>query len=412
RWTEDAMVRRARRALEGPARWLRPLVREVLATYPRPPADRPRELAAYVEIVLGEPAFGAPPPPRVRRHPVGFTPRMARMPWPVPAIPTLGALSDFLDTNAATLEWLADARGLEHRAADERLRNYRYTWVARRSGPPRLIEAPKARLKVLQRRVLREILAHIPPHDAAHGFVAGRSARSHAARHAGRAVVLCLDLEDFFVSVAPGRLFGVLRTAGYPEAVAHGLTALCTNATPVDVVAAAPFTLRRRLAHTHLPQGAPTSPALANLVAFALDRRLAGLAARAGATYSRYADDLTFSGGPRVHASLAWLRANVERIVRDEGFRLNTSKTRYMTAAGRQHVTGIVVNVHPNVAREEYDALKALLHEAERRGLAAANRANVPDLRAHVLGRISWIGALNAARGARLRERFDRIAWE
>lgn len=397
-WTEDALWRRARAALQAPApRWLRPLVREVLAAYERAPADRPRELAAYVGIVLDERRTRGPIP-RVRHPFVGVTPRMAPTPWPaVPAIATLGDLAGFLVVDHGVLEWLADAQSRERRARDERLRNYRYGWVPRRNGPARLIEAPKQRLKGLQRRVLDDILVHVPPHPAAHGFVRGRSARTHAAAHAGRPVVLALDLRDFFLSIAAGRVYGIFRAAGYPEGVAHALTALATNAAPVDVCDAAPFSLRRRLRTPHLPQGAPTSPALANLVAFRLDRRFAGLAAAAGATYTRYADDLTFSGS---HGAISTLRAAVAGIVRDEGFAVHPAKTRFMTAAGRQRVTGVVVNAHPNLARDEYDRLRAAVHHAER---------GEPYDRAQLLGRISWLASLNPSRGARLRARLEAI---
>ena len=400
-WTEDAMVRRARAALDRPAgTWLRVLAREVLAGYHRPPADRPRELAAYVEIVLGEQRTLAPAP-RSRHPPVGVEPAMARMPWAVPEIPTLGDLAAFLDLEAGALEWFADVRGLERHVADARLRHYRYAWVPKRSGPPRLIEAPKARLKALQRRVLREILAPIPVHDAAHGFVRNRSAVTNAACHTGRAVVLGLDLEDFFSSVAAGRVYGVLRTAGYPESVAHTLTGLCTNAVPSGVTEAAGFDQRRRLRTPHLPQGAPTSPALANLAAFRLDRRLAGLADATATTYTRYADDLTFSGD--AHGPLARVRRAATAIARDEGFRVHPAKTRFATAAGRQRVTGAVVNVRPNLVRGEYDRLRAAVHAAE--------RGDVEADRAQLLGRIAWLSALNPARGARLRARVDRVRW-
>jgi hypothetical protein len=129
------------------------------------------------------------------------------------------------------------------------------------------------------------------------------------------------------------------------------------------------------------------------------------------ATYSRYADDLTFSGGEHLLRALPALRGAVGHIVRDEGFALNGAKTAVMTAAGRQRVCGVVVNERTNVARSEYDALKAVLHNAAVHGPAAQNRAGVPDFRAHLLGRISWVATLHPQRGARLRERFDAVDW-
>lgn len=386
KWEEQPMWARGRAVYGFAPRWLRRVVREVLAAYPHPPADRPRELAAFIALALRDNR-----PPRPVRVPV-FSPRMVRAPWPVPRIDTTGELAERLELDAGQLAWLADVRGLERHASEERLRNYRYALLPRPGGTPRVIEKPKLRLKEIQRWILREILVWIPAHQAAHGFVPGRSALTHAARHTGRPAVLRVDLEDFFASVTAGRVYGIFRAAGYTEAVAHTLTGLCTNACRLDV----PSPLRRRLATPHLPQGAPTSPALANLAAHGLDRRLSGL----GAGYSRYADDLTFSGGHRIRGLLPAIAA----IVRDEGFRVNARKTRLMSSGGRQTVTGIVVNARPNVPRAEYDRLKALLHTAARDGPGELERD-------HVLGRIAWVAALNPARGRKLRSTFAAIDW-
>jgi hypothetical protein len=188
-------------------------------------------------------------------------------------------------------------------------------------------------------------------------------------------VVIRLDLEDFFNSIAADRIYGIFRTAGYPEAVAHALTGLSTNVVPTGFWEALPrpadplqisahHRLGRRLATPHLPQGAPTSPALANLAAFKLDRRLAGLAASLEINYTRYADDLTFSGPVKLARLAGTIRRAVAEIARDDGFTVNEHKTTLMTRAGRQRVCGIVTNDHLNVARAEYDALKAILHNS------------------------------------------------
>ncbi len=412
-WTEDALARRGAEALDPRPRWLRAVARAVLAAYHRPPLDRPRELAAYIELQLREPRSDRPPP-RVRRW-LAFEPEMARTPWPVPAIESPGALAEWLRSDPAQLAWLADARGLERHVTEPRLRRYTYAWLPRPAGgPARVIEAPKARLKAIQRQILHAILDRVPAHDAAHGFVPGRSVRTHAALHTGRALVLRLDLEDFFACVSAARVFAIFRTAGYPEAVAHALTALTTNVVPRDAWHAvrAPdpraYRLGRRLATPHLPQGAPTSPALASLAAFRLDARLNGLARATGTTYSRYADDLTFSGD---RPPVGLLIGATTEIARAEGFRIGAAKTRVRSRAARQLVAGVVVNEHLNVPRREYDRLKALLHDAASHGPQAANRAGVPDLRAHVRGRIAWVAAINPERGRRLLERFDAVAW-
>ncbi len=396
-WELGAMTARARRAV-GRRVWLRTVALEVLEAYHRPPLDRPRELSAYVEIVIDELAPRTLPP-RVLREPL-FHPATVHAPWPVPRIDTTGELASFLELEPGELEWFADVRGLERVTGDERLRHYRYAQLPRPKGPPRVIERPKPRLKALQRRLLHELLDWIPVHDAAHGFVRGRSARTHATLHTGRRVVVRLDLEDFFAGVTAARVYGILRTAGYPEAVAHALTGLCTNVVPVSESVPGHYRLSRRLATPHLPQGAPTSPALANLAAFTLDRRLTGLAAAVGARYTRYADDLVLSSDRRLRTP----EAMIAEIAADEGFRVNVAKTRVMGRGRRQTVTGVVVNAHPNVPRADYDTLKAILHRASLDGPAGLDPS-------HLLGRIAWVESLNPARGAKLRERFAAIRW-
>ncbi len=422
-WDENRLTVRSGRALTAPPpRWIGPLVREVLGAYHRPPADRPRELARFIALQLELMPSSDRPAPRVRRWFVAEL-AMGRRRWPVPELASVGALADWLDLGIGHLDWLADARGLERTTSHERLRNYRYVWLPRAGGPPRLTERPKARLKAIQRQLLHDLLDWIPAHDTAHGFTRGRSVRSHAAAHVGEHVVISLDLEDFFSSVPAGRVYGIFRTAGYPEPVAHSLTALTTNAVPVAEWATvtrpsdasrvgAHHRLGRRLATPHLPQGAPTSPALTNLAVFGLDRRLAALAEANGVTYTRYADDLTFSGPRSLLRGADRFRATVARAAREEGFFVNDRKSALMTRAGRQRVCGVVVNDRLNVARSEYDELKAILHNAARSGPASQNRHGVADFGAHLLGRIAWVESLNPARGARLRARFELIAWD
>jgi RNA-directed DNA polymerase len=364
-WNERALADRAGRALERRPRWVRPLAREVLGAYHRPPSD----------VGDGE------------------------------------------------LAWFADARALERTVEDERLRHYSYATLRRAGRPVRVIERPKRRLKDIQRRILHEILNRIPAHEASHGFTRGRSVRSHASEHTGQFVVIRLDLEDFFASIAANRIYGIFRTAGYPESVAHSLTALTTNVVPARLWESLPqpanaaqidvhHRLGRRLATPHLPQGAPTSPALANLAAFRLDRRLTGLAASLKVSHTRYADDLTFSGSSRLVRAANTLRRAVAEIAREEGFSVNDHKSMLATGAGRQRVCGVVVNERLNVPREEYDALKAILHNARMQGPASQNREAVPDFRAHLLGRLSWIESLNPGRGEKLRRAFASIVWQ
>ena len=416
-WEPSSMAARGRAAVGTRRRkWLDELARATRSAYPEAPHDRPRELA---EFVAACPPFheGWTPSLRVRHWheaPTAMGPNPGR--WPVRPLPDVAALRAWLGLSAGELAWFADTRSQERSVADERLRHYRYTWIAKPGGG-RLLEAPKPRLKAIQRAVLDEIVAAIPVHDAAHGFRAGRGVHTAVAPHAGRDTVVHLDLEAFFPSVGPGRVFAILRTAGYPEPVAHLLTGLVTNAVPGHVarhaLESSPRSRRmvQALRAPHLPQGAPSSPARANLAAQGLDRRVDALARSVGARYTRYADDLVLSGSRRLADHAAGIIAKVDRIAIDEGFRVNDAKTSVRRRHQRQQVTGVVVNGGANVPREDYDRLRALLHNAARHGPASQNRDGHPHFRSHVLGRISWVASLNADRGVKLREAFDRVDW-
>ncbi|HET7489332.1 MAG TPA: reverse transcriptase family protein [Acidimicrobiales bacterium] len=423
-WELAAMTRRAQRAVGERRVWLRDLAHVSGRAYPSPPLDRPRELAALVAACrpLVDRFEERRPPPAVRHWFLAPT-AMGERRWPVVPLDTVRDLRDLLGLTLPDLRWLADVRGLERGAPEGPLRHYRYRWVPKGDGSGRLIEAPKQTLKHIQRVLLREILDRVPPDAHAHGFHPGRSALTFAAAHAGRPLVVRLDLEDFFSSVPAGRAFGVYRRCGYPEPVAHLLTGLTTNAVPSTVLAGAPRPLAagdldrwrrqaRRLAAPHLPQGAPTSPAVANLAALRLDRRLAGLAGAAGLTYGRYADDLALSSPHRLPAGqVARLLDAAAGIAAEEGFRLNASKTTVRHAGQRQRLVGLVVNERPTIGRHEYDRLRAILHNAARHGPAGQNRAGHADFRAHLRGRVVWVEHVDPRRGARLRATFEQIDW-
>ena len=224
--------------------------------------------------------------------------------WPVPEIDDLVGLATLLELPLDQLPWAADVRGLQRRTSPGPLHLYHHRWVARPGAVPRLLESPTPLLRAVLRRVLDRILCWVPVHPAAHGFVRGRSAVTNARMHLGVEQLVCLDLKTFFATITATRVKGLYTSMGYSEAVVRTLTGLCSHQTPLHVLRGMPaggdssarHRLRAELRDRHLPQGAPTSPALANLAAFGLDRRLAGYAAATGLTYSRYADDLTFSG--------------------------------------------------------------------------------------------------------------------
>jgi RNA-directed DNA polymerase len=337
--------------------------------------------------------------------------------WPCPAIVTVGDLAEWLSITVPELEWFADLKGLSVGGSAGKLEHYRYTVLEKRQGAGRLrlIESPKPRLKELQRRILTEILDRIPAHPAVHGFVRGRSIKTFAAPHAGKQTVLRMDLRDFFPSIYGVRIQSLFRTAGYPEAVADLLGGLCTNVVPRSVWrahAAAVGDAPSLYATPHLPQGAPTSPALANLCAYRADCRLAGLAAVAGAVYTRYADDLAFSTeNPSFDRSVERFASHVAAILQEEGFHVHHRKTRVMRQGVRQHLAGLVVNEKVNVYRGDFDELKAILTNCVRHGAESQNREGHPAFRAHLEGRVGFVGMVQAAKGAKLRAILDRIVW-
>jgi RNA-directed DNA polymerase len=422
-WREDDLVARGARAVGRRSRWLRPLVRRLLARFAgglRPPAARVAAfLAEDARFCLAD-----------AREPIELAVCLWPLPvmwpapgrpstWPVPPIATEAELAGWLGLTPGALDGFADLQGRNRRAPAGRLQNYDYVWRPRRSGAARLIESPRRRIKLIQRRLLDEILVHIPPHEVAHGFRTGRSVRSFAAPHAGRSIVVRMDLRDFFPTITAAWVTAVFLTAGYPEPVARRLAGLCTNRVPGAAWnapgAPAPgpdgWRARRRLVEPHLPQGAPSSPALANLCAYRLDARLTALSAAVATTYTRYADDLVFSGGQELERAWSRFVISVAAVALEEGFEVNPRKTRVMRQSVRQQVAGVVVNERPNVARDEYDRLKAILHNCTRFGPASQNRENHADFRAHLAGRIAHVAMLNPERGRKLRALLEMIAW-
>ena len=336
----------------------------------------------------------------------------------VKELDTVLALADWLRLDPEHVPWFADLKD-RNRKGGALLRHYESRVVLKADGTVRLIEAPKQRLKSMQRQILREILMPVPLHAAVHGFRPGRSIVSFAAPHASRAVVLRLDLRDFFPSISGPRVQALFRTLGYPEHVADLLGGLCTTtATPAvwrsfntSVSMEERARVRALYARPHLPQGAPTSPAVANLCAFRMDRRLSGLAAAAGAVYTRYADDLAFSGDVPFGRVADRFSRHVAAIAAEEGFAVHMRKTRVMRASVRQHLAGLTVNAQPSVPRRELERLEAILTNCVRYGPESQNRDGHPDFRRHLEGKVSFVAMVGGRRVLKLRALLHQINW-
>ena len=253
--------------------------------------------------------------------------------------------------------------------------------------------------------ILTNILNLLPVHKNAHGFVAQHSVLTNAEPHVGAAVVINADLSNFFPTITLPRVDGMFRKLGYSPAVATILALLCTEC-PRQALKFGEEIYHAATGPRALPQGACTSPAISNQIASKLDRRMASMASKLGWTYSRYADDLTWSTTGEVTPSVGYVLARLHHIVDDEGFGLNHTKTRIQRRSQQQSVTGVVVNDRLSVPRSTIRQIRAILHNAKRTGLAAQNRNHHPHFRDWLTGMIGWIQMVNPEQGNKLNADF------
>jgi RNA-directed DNA polymerase len=252
-------------------------------------------------------------------------------------------------------------------------RYYNTFEIVKKNGGRRLITAPRVFLKTVQRYILDCILSQVEPHDAAVAFRRGRNCGDGAHRHVGRPYVWNIDLSDFFPTITKSQVLRVFREIGYPDAAALFLTGLCC------------------LEH-RLPQGAPTSPALANLVAEPLDLKLTWIAESASIVYTRYADDMTFSSGSLISAEF---QARVIYAIENHGFALNPTKTRLMGPAIRREVTGLTINQQISIPRHRRRQLRAYFHHISR------SPEQYPEERQRALGYARWLYDYHREEGAK-----------
>ena len=415
--TQQDVLERAERALGRSYRWLTGLAERIDNTFAGRTRPTSRQLARHLLEDAGFLLASSRCKLRIAAShaelPTMAPARFARE-WQVPPLTTEQELAAWLGLSPRQLVALADPGGHSARASQEPHRHYRYRLLTKPGGAIRLIEAPKERLKQTQKKILHGLLEQVPLHDAAHGFRRGGSSQTFALPHVRQQVVIRVDLADFFPSISSSRVGGIFRAMGYPQRVSQLLTGLVTNTASADLFPRYPQRQAEREAQIarycrpHLPQGAPTSPYLANLAAFRLDQRLAGLARSCDGVYSRYADDLAFSGGQRLDRGAQTFSTHVAAIAMEEGFVVNFRKTRLMRRSTRQHLAGLVVNDRLNIRRDDYDQLKAILYNASRLGLASQNHHAHPEWRAHLQGRVASVRSLTRARGDKLQHLLDR----
>jgi RNA-directed DNA polymerase len=326
--------------------------------------------------------------------------KLSRLKLPVLATP--GEVAAALGLTVRRLRWLA------FHAETAVVEHYVRFDVPKKSGGVRQIAAPHVDMSNAQRWILVNVLEKLTPADAAHGFVPGRSTMSNAVPHVRQGVVLNADLKDFFPSLTFPRVKGIFQSLGYSPAVSTVFALLCTEC-PRRTVEYNGQRLHVATGPRALPQGACTSPALSNLCARRLDARLSGLAAKHGWTYTRYADDLTFSTSGAAADKTALIIGRLRHIVGAEHFTVNEDKTRVQRPNMAQSVTGIVVNQRPNAPRALRRKLRAILHQAKTTGIESQNRTKHAHFTGWVRGMIAYVKMTNPHQGQKLRDMLSQV---
>ncbi len=311
-------------------------------------------------------------------------------------------LAEKMNITVNELRFLAFSRRVSKTTHYQRFR------IAKKSGGQRLISAPMPRLKEAQHCVLENILAVIPVHDAAHGFRQGRSIVGNAAPHTGKDVVINIDLKDFFPTITYPRVKGMFRSLGFSEQIAVIFALLCTEP-EVDEVKIDGDTYYVTKSERHLPQGAPTSPAITNILCRRLDRRLMKLAETLGFVYTRYADDISFSAKDTSPKNIGKLLRKTGSIVEHEGFTVHPDKTRILHKGRKQEVTGIVVNRGLSVDRKTLRRLRATLFQLEKDGVNGKRWGHGDDVVASVEGYAHFVAMVDKEKGAALLERIATV---
>jgi len=264
-----------------------------------------------------------------------------------------------------------------------------HTFEIPKKNGTRTICAPKKRLKEIQANILNNILYNYKVHKNAFGFVPTQSIIKNARKHVKSELVLKLDIRNFFGTITSNRVQGLYDKLDIIKDISYQLTELCTF-------------------NNCLPQGAPTSPYLSNLICFKLDKRFTGLAKQHNLEYSRYADDITLSG-KKISKKVV---NNAEKIIREEGFFVARDKTQFLSKANRQAVTGIIVNEKLSLGRKKYHQLKSIIYNCGKKGISSQNIENHRNFKKHLLGKISILKNLDIWKWFELKSAINKLDWE
>lgn len=285
-----------------------------------------------------------------------------------------------------------------HKSDQERLfgikqiESYKTFFIPKKSGGTRKIEAPNDELKAIQLWIKENILDKFSVSQYAKGFVKGVSIYDNALQHTKKELVINIDLKDFFPSIGYNEVYKVFKYIGYTESVSKLLTNLCTN--PYNV----------------LPQGSPASPVLSNLVSLKLDKRLGCLAKKIGADYTRYADDITFSGKKSIKKYIEVIK----KIISEEGYTINEEKFRLQYYYQRQEVTGLVVNNGVTVPERYIKELENAIYYCKKYGVVDHMKhidCEKGFYKEHLYGLAYFVKMVDTKKGTNYLKQLDEIKW-
>ena len=291
--------------------------------------------------------------------------------------------------------------------------------IPKRRGGFRTLQIPYTGQMRIQRWILDNILIRVTPHQCAHGFIPEKSTKTNAAPHVGKKLIIKMDLKNFFPSIRQDKVFRVFLSLGYTREFALILSHLCTvcyfttfsyikrewrrkNRPDKARTIYNPTTTR------FLPQGGPASPYLSNLAFYEADIDLKKLCDKHEVSYTRYADDLTFSTNNQSFATSKFI-SEVFRIVVEHGFGVNKKKTKVLRPNMQQRVCGLVVNSSIHVPRKFHNQIRGMLHRAETYDFD--NSEVLEEYKNKLLGMISYVHGIQAAKSEKYMERFNEIEW-
>lgn len=313
----------------------------------------------------------------------------------LPELVNAEELAAAIDVTPGKLQWLCFDRTVST------VDHYRRFQIPKRSGAMRSIASPKPLLRKAQDWIRLNVLSKMVPHErVAMAFRPGKSIADNAKPHAGKAIVVRIDLKDFFPTINFARAKGLFQYVGYNEGVATLLALLCTEAPRAKAVVHGK-TYYVATGPRVLPQGACTSPDLSNFICRKLDVRLDGFAKSLGFTYTRYADDLVFSHDEARGNATLLIRVACS-VIAAEGFEPNHDKTAIMRRGGRQVVTGLVVNDVPKVSRRDTRRFRAIAHKCRTDGYVVVSESLGCDARSYLKGYLSFVSMVNEVQALRL----------